>query len=139
MIGATLRLTKCTRCRCMHIATEQFRLTCVLRPRVWGGWGPQLCWDGGAVYITPQTAKVMLRLTLAGGASVSADEFIDWLYGDDVDGGPDDAEGTARAFIHQLQRALRNAAFPGEVRNQHGHGHYLAMLPRPVEQREVAA
>lgn len=139
MIPATLRLTMCKRCRCMHIATDQFALTCVLRPKVWRSWRPQLCWDGGAVYVPPQMAKIVLRLALAKGAAVTVDELIDWLYGDDVDGGPDDAVGVTRVHLHKLQRTLSEAGFPGAVTNQHGRGHSLIMLPRPAEQREIAA
>lgn len=139
MTGAMLHITKCNRCRCMHITTEQFALGCVLASGNWGSWRRWVRWSGGGISLSPSQAAVLFRLTLARGALVSTDELIDWLHGDREDGGPDDAYRTLAVHLTHLRKALKGAGFPGHFRTTYTLGIELIMLPRPAEQREVAA
>lgn len=139
MTTATRRLIKCKRCCCMHITTDQFGLGCVLDPGCWGRWRRWLKWSGGGVSLSPNQATILFRLALVQGSIVSTDELVDWLHGDCENGGPDGAYNVLSVHLNKLRRAPVEAGFPGHVRTSHGRGIELIMLPRPAEQREVAA
>lgn len=56
----------------------------------------------------PRRERQILNLLLrAKGRSVFSVKLVDELYGDDPDGGPDNAEGCVQSHISKLRRKLR--------------------------------
>lgn len=121
----------CKRCGRIHITTAQLEIGCRGRFCI-------LRWCGGETPLRPVWAAMLRRLLLCPGEIVSINGWIEWLYGEDIHGGPDFADETVRQHLAQLRYVLRRADFPGAIKTHHGLGFELVMS-QPVVQREIAA
>lgn len=63
--------------------------------------------DGSMVRFSPTEAKIALCLLAAQGRQVCEDELIEFVWGDDPDGGPEDAGRMVRVFIYKVRHILR--------------------------------
>ena len=82
---------------------------------------------GGAVALGPVETRLMGALAAAANHVVPRERLADALYGDDIDGGPDDARRAIHVRVCILRRRLTKAGFPGAIRTSHGVGYELAL------------
>lgn len=68
---------------------------------------PILVLDPNAMTIQRRQKQVLEMLLRSPGRFVAKSRIIDAIYGDDPDGGPDDAEGSVQAHISKLRRLLK--------------------------------
>lgn len=81
-------------------------------------------WGDRRYYITPLEARVAFAIAAGCGRNVHVNEIIDWLWGDDADGGPDDASHAVRSAVCRLK--LYHGA--DWIENEHGFGYRLISL-----------
>ena len=106
------------------------RVRCEVGVR-WGARGCDAaagCMAWGAVALGCVESRLMGALAAAAGHVVPCERLADALYGDDIDGGPDDARGgQSMSGSCILRRRLTKAGFPGAIRTSHGVGYELAL------------
>lgn len=79
-----------------------------------------LTWPGRRIRLGSVGAAVLARLAVSRRA-VSTNELVDWVYGDDEDGGPLWAADCIRNSIHTIRRRTRHLICPFRVMT-HGRG-----------------
>jgi DNA-binding response OmpR family regulator len=84
-------------------------------------------WSGGRVTLTPAQSRIMASLATSAGRVVRREALIDAVWGDDEDGGPDDARKSVYVHVCQLRRRLAALQFPGRIVNHHGVGYELKL------------
>lgn len=67
-------------------------------------------WSGGSLRIDRRKSRILA--TLLKRRVVSVNRLVDEVYGDDPDGGPDDAVGALYSHVSHLRRELKRASFP---------------------------
>jgi DNA-binding response OmpR family regulator len=87
----------------------------------------QAQWPGGQVQLRLTEAKLLSSLAGAAGRVVRLDALIDAVWGDDVDGGPDNARKSVYVHMCYLRRRLAASRFPGRIANHHGVGYELML------------
>lgn len=68
-------------------------------------------------------ATLAYAIAIGCGRCLHVDELIEWLWGDDASGGPDDADTTVRCAVWRLRRE-HHADW---IENEHGYGWRLNM------------
>lgn len=86
--------------------------------------------------LTESQCKIIECLFAANGRVVELDRLINWLYGDDADGGPDNASATVRVMITQLRHRLPAG---WQVQNQWGRGWRLVQEPQAARTTDISA
>jgi DNA-binding response OmpR family regulator len=61
--------------------------------------------EGRGIALSPRETEVLWTLVVTG-RRLSSDDLIDCLYGENANGGPDDAAGCISQFIHRLRHKL---------------------------------
>ncbi len=77
----------------------------------------------GRVRLTPKVFQVALVLCARQGGVVAMDDLIDFLYGDDPDGGPVTAEKLVHMYVMRTRKALPDIGL--RVRTLWGRGWFI--------------
>ena len=84
-------------------------------------------WGGRRYYLSRLEAAVAQLIALGAGRCLHTRELIDWLWADDPNGGPDDADQAVRSAIWRLKRW----AYADWIENEFGHGWRINMTAPP--------
>ena len=84
-------------------------------------------WDGGEVKLRPYQAQMLRALVDGCCRVVRRSRLVDAIWGDKVDGGPENANGAVNVHMHYLRRSLRQAGFPGSIRTEPRVGYELVL------------
>lgn len=116
-------ITTCDGCQEVHVARDGVTLDCDgLR---WRGWPIRL----GAV------ARAIMRRLMIGPGIVSTHELVDWVYGADPNGGPDEASRSLYVHIVKLRKKIYAPGWPNMIGTNAAHGYEFL----PPIQKEAAA
>lgn len=91
--------------------------------------------------MSPLKARIFLIVSACTPAGIPCASLAERIYAGNIDGGPDDAEGTIRQHINQLNKILKPLYLCIEGRNGSAAGGYrLLKLPREhaVEQPNLS-
>lgn len=116
------RLHSCKRCQGVHVTSDTgIAIACADSDHALVRWG------GGTAPVSRQEGRIMAALLAKPGAPHTTRELIDYLWGDDPEGGPDCAYSHVRVCIHRLRIKLAAANFPGRIDVRYSIGAALVM------------
>lgn len=72
-------------------------------------------------------------------SAISPDRLAIILYGDDPDGGPIDATGVIKVFLHRLRKKIERAGIPWRIDNVYGEGYVLRSEDPKVHKKAIAS
>jgi DNA-binding response OmpR family regulator len=88
---------------------------------------PRIDWDCGDIiigderrHLTPKELAILMKLIQRPGVPVSTEQMIWHLWGDDINGGPGNAENTLHQWILRLRRLS-----PWPIRTSRGYGYSI--------------
>jgi DNA-binding response OmpR family regulator len=84
-------------------------------------------WSGGDVRLSPLESRLMQQFAAANGNVVRHGRLVDAAWGQDADGGPDNAFRAIYVHMAHLRKRLAKAGFPGRIRSVWGIGYELTL------------
>jgi DNA-binding response OmpR family regulator len=94
-----------------------------------------LQWPGGEVRLTKTQAAIVTALLQRPQTHA---QLLHLLYGDRVNGGPEDADNVVKTQICKTRNRLSAANFPARIANSFGVGYYLDFSPASEQSTKVA-
>jgi DNA-binding response OmpR family regulator len=77
--------------------------------------------------LTPLESRLLSSLARASGRVVRREALVDAGWGDDINGGPDNALRSVYVHVCHLRKRLTKAGFPGRINSVWGIGYELTL------------